>query len=128
MKIRRLFPDRAVLDVDAKTTPHWQSMTYAEPETMTIDTRRTSSGAAPRHRQQGHCWVGDRLVEADLFSGIITHETSYLYLNDLGHLRQRRGVRLGALLRLTADEDDWATIAKNGGPPRATSRAPSSRW
>ena len=122
VKIREIgLPDRVVLDVDAKTTPHWQSMTYAEPETMTIDTRRYILQGVFTHGTVSRgsiVRVGDRLVEVDRFSGIITHETSYLYLNDPGHPSVGTGVevRLGApSLRLTADEDvDWATIAKNG--------------
>ena len=96
-------------------------MTYAEPETMTIDTRRYILQGVFTHGTVSRgsiVRVGDRLVEVDRFSGIITHETSYLYLNDPGHPSVGTGVevRLGApSLRLTADEDvDWATIAKNG--------------
>ena len=115
-------PDRVVLDVDAKTTPHWQSTTYdADSETMTIDTRRYVLEGVFTHGTVSRgsiVRVGDRLMEVDRYSGIITHETSYLYLNDPGHPAVEAGVevRLGApSLRLTAQEDvDWAAIAKNG--------------
>ena len=122
VEIREIgLPDRVVLDVDAKDTPYWQSVAFSESETMTIDTRRyvlegvftfgtVSRGSIVR--------VGGRLLRVDRFSGIITHETSYLYLNDPGHPSVDSGVdvRLGApSIRLTAQEDvDWAVVAKNG--------------
>ena len=118
--LRISLPDRIVLDVDARATPYWQSVSL-EGATLTVDTRRYVLDGVFTHGtvQKGSTVrVGDRLLEVDRFSGIITHETSYLYLNDPGHPDVEAGTvaRLGApSLRMTSAEDvDWAAIAPNG--------------